>query len=203
MNKADYLNQLKAHDWTYDYASGDAYRRGRDNQARLVTLAAKCEELNALYIAYSAFIWEGGQEPSLMAVATEDTQAITAVATSTQQVKRVKIHNKQAIMWDAWTIAHKAARNFGGRAIIYMATSLRQAWAKAKAKVLSSFNTNRTNKAAYYICIDEKTGRNTRQINQPVIDEVFTDRGEALAALQILNHAFTKPVIKSSPHFHL
>lgn len=210
MNNADYLNELKNHDWTYSYADGEPYRRGRDNQARLEALKAGNDELCALYTAYSAFIWKGGEEPNLDIAATNakaQTEKTTAAPLAKQERPKVRTYNKQAIMQDAWKIARKATNWRGGKAIDHIANALRQAWAKAKAKALSGFHTTNRHhakpKATYYICVDEKIGRNTRQINQPVIDEVFTDRGEALAALQILSSAFTKPFIKTSRHYRL
>ncbi|MEE8056682.1 MAG: hypothetical protein V3T17_02420 [Pseudomonadales bacterium] len=41
------------------------------------------------------------------------------------------------------------------------------------------------------------TGYNTKLIDQPVIDEIFTNRVEALAALDILRDAFVRPFIKT------
>lgn len=193
MNKQEFLAELKTHDWTYSYASGDAYRKGKENQDRLKALASEDEELQALYGAYSKFVWEGGEEPTI------EEKAAPAAA---QQASIPKGYNRSAIMKDAWNIARKAAKRFGGNVKSFISAALCQAWAKAKAKALSSFQGTEQTTPAYFICIDEKLDRNTRLINKPVIDQVFTDQGEAYAALQILSGAFQRPFIKTSRYFH-
>lgn len=193
MTKQEFLAELKAHDWTYSYASGDAYRKGLENQNRLRNLASEDEELQALYSAYSKFIWEGGEEPTI----EEETAPASA-----QQATSPKGYNRSAIMKDAWSIARKAAKRFGGYVKSFISAALCQAWAKAKAKALSSFQSTEQTTPAYFICIDEKLDCNTRLINQPIIDQVFTDQGEALAALNILSGAFQRPFIKTSRYFH-
>ena len=187
MTKQDYLKALKAHDWTYSYAGGDAYLKGYDSEQALLAAANQDDELKALYKAYSLFIWEGGEEPTIEEEATPATSS----------------YNLQAILWDAWSIARKAAKHFGGAVKAYIGEAMRQAWAKAKATTLAATTRNSKAKAVFYICIDEKTGRNTRLINQPLVDTAFTDKEAAVAALVILQGAFKKPFIKTSPYYRL
>jgi hypothetical protein len=195
MNPQEYLKELKAHDWTYSYASGEAYRKGQHNHNRLTTLADTDENLKALYNAYSRFVWEGQEEPTVSELPAPRCQ---------QSVALQGKFNLSEIMRDAWRIAREGQRRFGGQLKPYFAESLRQAWAKAKAKVLCLIDYPRHQpQQVFYICIDVKTGHNTRTVNLPLIDEVFTSHHQAQIAVQILSGAFTKPFIKSSRHYRL
>lgn len=187
MNKAQYLQEPEAHDWTYTYASGAAYFKGEANQCRLDEIAQQDSELAALRDAYAAYIWEETPEPTL-----ED-----------EKPELQQRYNLQGILWDAWKIGRKAAHRFGGTAVEYIAGAMRQAWAKAKAKVLNKGTPSDKAKSVYFICIDEITGSNTRLINQPLVDEVFTDREAADAALQILSRAFNRAFIRTSLYYRL
>lgn len=109
----------------------------------------------------------------------------------------------KAIMCESWVLARKAAKRFGGKASTYQREALRQSWAKAKVKWLYKAARNITPSAVYYLCIDEATSKNTKLLNQPLIDEVFTSRDTALAALAIARGAFSRPFLKSASHFRL
>jgi hypothetical protein len=195
MNQQEYLKELKAHDWTYSYASGEAYRKGQDNHNRLTALADADENLKALYRAYSLFVWEGQEEPTV-----NEQPAASCQKPSAPKGK----YNLSEIMRDAWRIAREGQRRFGGQLKPYFAESLRQAWAKAKAKSLSSIDCPpHQPQQVFYICIDVKTGHNTRIVNLPLIDEVFTSHRQAQIAVRILSGAFAKPFIKSSRHYRL
>lgn len=189
MNIGEYLEELKNHDWTYSYASGPAYKKGLENDQRLRGIAADDSELEALRTAYCRFVWGEGDEPSLESAPTKkpDTPKF----------------NLSQIMNDAWHIAKKASKRFGGRAKSYVKMSLKQAWAKAKARAIGHFRGRSSSGGVYFICIDERLSYNTRIIDQPLIDRVFTDEREAKAALQVLSGAFDRPFIKTSPYFHM
>ncbi|WP_323845298.1 hypothetical protein [Microbulbifer magnicolonia] len=115
--------------------------------------------------------------------------------------RATRTYDHRAILWDAWRIARQASRRFGFSAHSFIAEAMRQAWAKAKAKALNTGTGDA--KTLFFICIDEKTGFNTRAVNLSLIDEVFTDRQQAEAALAVLRGAFDRPFIKTSPYYRL
>ncbi|MDO3387196.1 hypothetical protein QWI17_15240 [Gilvimarinus sp. SDUM040013] len=178
MTKSEYLNELKAHDWTYEYASGQSYYKGRDNAQRLKAIADTAPELAALYSAYSAFVWSGSDEPTV----TESTRT-NATA--------------RAVMVDAWDTARRAAKRYGHPAKDFIAQALRQAWAKVKAARLTSYSSNRRASVVYTVCIDERLNRNTKLRDQLAVEAYFSDYSAAQAARALLAQAFTKPFIKT------
>lgn len=186
MNKHEFHKKLKAHDWTYNYASGPAYFKGKENEKRLLAIANSNDELSELYKAYSAFIWSGGDEP--------------VIQESTATRKNTPKYCHKTIMLDAWNIAKEATKRLGRTRKDYISESLRQAWAKAKAKAIDTCSGSNRNKA-FHLCIDLTTGHNTRQINQSILGTVFTDKQEAIAALDILKTAFKRPFIKTSTYY--
>jgi hypothetical protein len=192
VTKQEYLQELKVHDWTYSYASGDTYYKGEANDKRLRELASQDEELKALRAAYVAFIWNGTEKP----------KAGTSVKEHAPPT--VKAHNLQAIVWNAWKIARKSARRSGGAAAVEcVGGAMRKAWAIAKAKALNIPTCTATPTAIFYICTDEKISHNTRQFNQPLIDQAFTRAQEAVEALQVLRDIYIRPFINASQHYHL
>ncbi len=190
MNKSEYLKELKNHDWTYSYASGPAYAKGLENDQRLNELASVDEELEALRIAYSNFVWGEGDEPVVKEVAT-------------QQADNATDYDRKQIFTEAWVVARKSAKKYGNPASEFFACALGQAWAKAKAKRCNKLNGTSTPKSVFFICIDQRISHNTRLVDQPLIDEVFTDKQSAQEALTILSAAFHKPFIKTSKYYRL
>lgn len=188
MNKSDYLNELKSHDWTYSYASGPAYTKGLENDKRLKDLASDDEELEALRVAYSKFIWGDGEEPKI-----NETNAVKEDGKLS--------YNLKDIFNSAWSVARKSSKQYGHPAKAFFACALRQAWAKAKAKRCNKQGD--TPKATYFICIDQKINHNTRLVDQPLLNEVFTDLQSAQQAIEILSMAFHKPFIKTSKYYRL
>ncbi|WP_049721079.1 hypothetical protein [Gilvimarinus polysaccharolyticus] len=175
----DYLKQLQAHDWTYEYSSGPSYYKGRDNATRLQAIAATAPELAALYKAYSAFVWSGGKEPTVTEPARTNATA-------------------RAVMADAWTTARRAAKRYGYSAKAFIAQAMRQAWAKVKAARLINATNNRTARVVYTVRIDERLTSNTKLRDQLAVEAYFTDYNTAQAARELLAGAFTKPFIKTS-----
>lgn len=186
MDKAEYLQELKAHNWHFGLGSTNTIRNGRAKQQQLKALAATDAELQALWDAYQEFRWGRAEEPKI-----EEPKPAT----------KATRYNRRAILWDAWKIARQAARRFGCPAYTFIAEAMRQAWAKAKAKALNTGTEGA--KSLFFICIDEKTGFNTRTVNLPLVEEVFTDRQQAEAALAVLRGAFDRPYIKTSPYYRL
>jgi len=190
MNKNSYLNELKNHDWTYCYASGPAYAKGLENDQRLKVLASADEELEALRIAYSKFVWGEGEEP-------------TIDEATTQQPKSSDGYDRKQIFTEAWAMARMSAKKYGYPSREFFACALSQAWAKAKAKRCNKLHSANTPKSVFFICIDQKINHNTRLVDQPLIDEVFTDPQDAQEALTILSTVFHKPFIKTSKYYRL
>ena len=186
MTKAEYLQELKAHNWHWGFGSTNTIRKGRAKQQQLKALAAADADLKALWDAYEDFRWGRAEEPKIE---------------ESKPAAKASSYDRRAILWDAWKIARQAARRFGFPARAFIAEAMRQAWAKAKAKALNSRSEDA--KTLFFICIDEKTGFNTRAVNLPLIDEVFTDRRQAEAALALLSRAFDRPYIKTSPYYRL
>lgn len=178
MTKSDYLKELKAHDWTYEYASGSSYYNGRDNAQRLKAIADTVPELAELYNAYSAFVWSGGEAPTI----TEPTRT-NATA--------------RAVMVDAWDTARRAAKRYGYPVKAFIAQAMRQAWAKVKASRLISKHDASRPRVVYTVRIDERLNRNTKLRDQLAVVAYFSDYSAAQAARALLAQAFTKPFIKT------
>lgn len=188
MTKQEFLELLKGHNWSYHFGSTNTMARGERTEAQIKAAMANDPALQALYAAYKEFVFGRGEEPT-----AEETEA-----PATQSTPK---YNRRAIMVEAWSIARKAAHRYGHNVKAYLPMALAQAWAKAKAKAMST--QQRASKAVYYICVDETLTHNRKLINQPAVDQVFTDREEAQAALAILSQAFTRPYIKTSTHYRL
>ena len=190
MDKAEYLEMLKAHDWYWGFGSTNTQATGRRVEKIINGLAANDGALAELLEAYQEYRKGNRQEPS-------------AINEQPQQDKEPskQAHNLKSILLDAWEIARNAVRRLGGKTKDFIACAMRQAWAKTKAKKLNSGGRKAMPNAVYYICFDDNTGRNTRRISQSLIDEVFTDQQEAKAALNLLQQAFTKPFIKTSRYY--
>ena len=52
---SEFIEQLDRHDWTYMYASGSAYSRGRDNWMALKAIAKQDDTLQSVFKAYNEF----------------------------------------------------------------------------------------------------------------------------------------------------
>ena len=69
MTPEEYLGELERHDWFYSYTDDHrVWRLGRDNLARLKSIAQENPKLLALYNAYSEYMFGYGNKPTL----TED-----------------------------------------------------------------------------------------------------------------------------------
>ncbi|MDO3383437.1 hypothetical protein [Gilvimarinus algae] len=176
---ANYLEQLKAHDWTYEYSSGPSYYKGRDNAQRLKAIADKAPKLAALYKAYCAFVWSGGEEPTVTKPARTNATA-------------------RAVMVDAWHTARRAAKRYGYPAKAFIAHAMRQAWARVKAARLISFDNTSRPRVVYTVCVDERLSRNTKLRDQLAVEAYFSDYRTAQTARALLAQAFTKPFIKTA-----
>ena len=71
---SEFIEQLDRHDWTYMYASGSAYSRGRDNWENLKAIKNQDETLAAVFKAYNAFKDGHGEKP------VADDYAIQSIA---------------------------------------------------------------------------------------------------------------------------
>ncbi|MEE8056683.1 MAG: hypothetical protein V3T17_02425 [Pseudomonadales bacterium] len=108
MTKQDYLEMLKNHDWSWGFGSTNTHNKGRWVENKINELAAGDESLAALLEAYQSYRRGECSQPAIK-------EEVKPVAQS---------HNKQAIMWDAWKIARKAARRLGSRAITFIAEAM-------------------------------------------------------------------------------
>lgn len=178
MNKATYLAELKAHDWTYNYSSGQSYYKGRDNEARLLAITMQHSELKSLYEAYADFIFNGSKEPTV-----QPTNTTT-----------------RSVMNDAWKISRRAAKRYGHPVKSFIAQAMREAWAKIKI-VLKAANKPLDPKnlpvTIYTVCIDERLTNRITIINQLAVEVYFTDLNDACFARDMLAAVFKRPFIKA------
>lgn len=178
MNKATYLTELKAHDWTYSYSSGQSYYKGRDNEARLLAITTQASELKALYDAYAAFIFNAGKEPTVQQTNT----------------------TARTVMNDAWKISRRAAKRYGHPVKSFIAQAMKEAWAKIKIilKVTNEpLDTNNLPSTIYTVCIDERLTNRITLRDQLAVEVYFTDIEDARSARNILAAVFKRPFIKA------
>ena len=76
---SEFIEQLDCHDWTYMYASGSAYSRGRDNWASLKAIKSQDDTLAAVFKAYNEFIDGKREKPTADEFAIESVAELSVV----------------------------------------------------------------------------------------------------------------------------
>lgn len=151
MTENEYLEDHKAHDWTYHYASGLAYKKGHGNNQHLKLLAEQSPDLESLRVAYSKLVWGEGEEPKVIeAAGPKASQYLT---------------NKTKVMHQARS-ARKASKRYGYPAMQFLSCALKQAWAQAKSIVLCTIPPNRGQSCLYSLCLRDYRSQN--QVTGPV-----------------------------------
>ena len=76
---SEFIEQLDRHDWTYMYASGSAYNRGRDNWASLKAIKDQDETLAAVFKAYNEFMDGKREKPAADEFAIESVAEMITI----------------------------------------------------------------------------------------------------------------------------
>lgn len=104
----------------------------------------------------------------------------------------------RAVMLDAWAISYRAAERFGYPARDFIASALKQAWARWKASRVSQQHPQQQPTEVYTVCIDEYLPGRTKLLNQLAVEAYYTDINAARAVCALLAGAFRRPFIRTS-----
>lgn len=66
MTKLDFFNELRSHDWTYEYSDDHSvWRRGSAKQSQLKQVAEESPDHKRMFEAWNNHIWKGGPKPEI------------------------------------------------------------------------------------------------------------------------------------------
>jgi hypothetical protein len=64
MTKKEFFYLLERHDWTYDFSDdGRVWKKGKDNETKLLKLAKDNQEFMKLILDYQNHIFKGSEKP--------------------------------------------------------------------------------------------------------------------------------------------